>query len=78
MRGRALQREIARLKDEYPLCVLCLAHGRTTVAAVRDHIQPLAEGGLDIPSNTQMLCHGCHDAKTAEEAKRGVRPQWKS
>lgn len=51
------------------MCVECLKHGRTTVPTIRDHITPLAFGGLDIESNTQALCGPCHAAKTAAESK---------
>ena len=71
LRGRALQRERERLLSEYPLCVLCLAAGRDTVATIRDHIVPLAEGGEDARDNTQAICQACHDAKTKQEPKRG-------
>ena len=72
VRGRALQRLRARLFEESPLCVLCLAEHRTTVATIRDHVIPLTEGGIDDDSNTQALCSACHDAKTEQEAKRGI------
>jgi 5-methylcytosine-specific restriction protein A len=56
---------------EHPLCVVCERQGRVTVATIRDHIVPLAEGGTDAPTNIQALCQMCSDAKTAQEAKRG-------
>ena len=72
IRGRQLQRLRARLFDEHPLCVLCRTRGRVVPATIRDHIVPLAEGGLDLESNVQALCQSCSDAKTAREAHRGV------
>lgn len=45
--------------------------GRDSVAVIRDHVVPLAEGGPDVRENTQPLCQACSDAKTAREAKRG-------
>jgi 5-methylcytosine-specific restriction protein A len=42
------------------------------VATIRDHIVPLAEGGLDAESNIQALCQACSDAKTETEARRGM------
>ncbi len=71
--GRWLQRERARLFGAEPLCRLCKAAGRTTLAAVRDHIVPLAEGGADEASNTQPLCSACNEAKRVDEAARGQR-----
>lgn len=70
-KGRKLQRERKRLFSESPLCAECLKVGRVTVATIRDHIKPLAEGGLDVEENTQGLCQMCSDIKTAGEAKRG-------
>ena len=44
-----------------------------TVATIRDHVVPLAEGGEDDEENVQPLCQDCSDAKTREESKRGQR-----
>ncbi|MFI8810261.1 MULTISPECIES: HNH endonuclease [unclassified Streptomyces] len=32
-----------------------------------DHVRPLSRGGEDVDSNVQVLCHGCHQLKTATE-----------
>ena len=74
--GRKLQHLRQRLFDKHPLCVLCLAKGRTAVATIRDHVVPLAEGGPDTEENTQAICVECHEVKTAEESKRGVSRGW--
>src|SRR5262245_34859980 len=71
IRGYALQQLRHRLFDEQPLCVHCYMVGRVEPATIRDHIVPLAEGGLDLEANTQALCAACHDRKSAAEAKRG-------
>lgn len=42
-------------------------------ATQRDHVIPLAEGGLDDETNEQGLCDACHDAKSHNEAARGRR-----
>ena len=77
MRGRALQRRRAALFASEPLCRLCHAQGRTTLATIRDHIIPLAEGGTENdPTNEQPLCQDCSDQKTREESARGVRRAW--
>ncbi len=73
MTGRRLQKERERLFREQPLCEQCLRDGRYSIATIRDHIIPLAEGGLDLGENVQALCHECHDKKTAQEAARGRR-----
>lgn len=70
-RGRDLQRERARLFREQPLCVECEKKGRVTVATIRDHIIPLAEGGQDTPENTQALCEDCHNIKKSTESAKG-------
>lgn len=70
-RGRKLQKERKILFDDQPLCVMCEAEGRVSVATIRDHIIPLAEGGRDVRENTQGVCSACHEAKTKDESKRG-------
>ena len=57
---------------DHPLCAECERNGRVSVATIRDHIVPLAEGGTDDPENIQGLCQACSDAKTEREIARGV------
>jgi 5-methylcytosine-specific restriction enzyme A len=71
--GRKLQRERNRLFDDNPLCVGCQRRGIIRSATQRDHIIPLAEGGQDVPENTQGLCDECHKIKSEEERTRGIR-----
>lgn len=71
--GRKLQRMRAALFARAPWCVLCALHDRKTRATIRDHIIPLAEGGVDDETNEQGLCLDCSDRKTEEESRRGVR-----
>lgn len=71
--GRALQAMRARLFKREPLCRACRKQGRVTLATIRDHVVPLAEGGVDDETNEQPLCQVCSDEKTSEEAKRGVQ-----
>jgi 5-methylcytosine-specific restriction protein A len=73
IRGRQLQTLRRELFAREPLCRLCTVSGRTTLATIRDHIVPLAEGGTDDMSNIQPLCAACSDAKTQAEAQRGKR-----
>src|SRR5947208_15700092 len=57
-----------------PLCVLCLAAGRTTPATVADHRVPIAvdpSGRLD-PRNIRSLCVDHHNACTANFRTTGV------
>lgn len=71
IRGRRLQQRRKALFDRDPLCARCRLQGRVTLATIRDHVVPLAEGGKDDETNEQGLCQSCSDAKTAEESKRG-------
>lgn len=71
--GRRLQAMRKALFDRSPVCVLCEADGRVTLATQRDHIVSLAEGGADDDDNTQALCLACHDAKSKGESARGRR-----
>jgi hypothetical protein len=74
LRGRAGQAQrLRRLKRTNGLCERCLAAGRTTVAAVVDHIKPLAHGGSDDDDNTRNLCDPCHLEVTAEQFGQQVR-----
>ncbi len=65
------------------LCQSCLAGGRVTIGREVDHKVPKAEctrlrwsrAQVDNPSNLQLLCHSCHDRKTAEENGRAYRPK---
>lgn len=71
--GSRNQKERRLLFARNPLCVECERHGFVTLATIRDHIIPLAEGGADTDDNTQGLCKACHDEKTAAEARRGIQ-----
>ncbi len=73
--GRKLQAMRAALFTRDPLCAECKRFGRVTLATLRDHITPLAEGGQDSDDNVQGLCHACHEGKTLAEALRG-RNRW--
>lgn len=71
--GRRLQAMRAALFRRDPLCVECRRQGRAVPATQRDHVIPLAEGGLDDETNEQGLCEACHAAKSTLEAQRGRR-----
>jgi 5-methylcytosine-specific restriction protein A len=57
--------------------VLCEQAGRITMATIRDHIIPLADGGTEDDSNTQALCWTCNELKRQTEAKSGRAKQAK-
>jgi 5-methylcytosine-specific restriction protein A len=71
IRGAKLQQMRQRLFQRHPLCEPCEAAGRLTLATIRDHRIPLAEGGTEDEANEQAICASCHEAKTQEEARRG-------
>jgi 5-methylcytosine-specific restriction enzyme A len=74
--GRKLQGLRYELFCREPLCRICWAEGRTTLATIRDHIQPLAEGGTEDDSNIQPICADCDDVKSKAERlrARGIGP----
>lgn len=64
--GRRLQELRHQLFKKSPLCAIC----NLRAAAIRDHIIPLFEGGEDVESNTQGICHECDDVKSKAERLR--------
>lgn len=63
----------------HPLCVRCLAEGRTTAATEVHHIRPVEQAlsaadkeqrAYD-PTNLQALCHDCHVATHTEMGRSG-------
>lgn len=71
--GDTLRKRNARLKQEQPLCVMCLAEGYVKAGEQIDHIVPLFKGGEDVESNLQNLCIDCHKKKSA--AERSSKPE---
>lgn len=66
IRGRRLQTLRKRQFDKQPICQICLPKGFITLAVIRDHVIPLAEGGTDTDDNTQSLCQSCSDENRIE------------
>lgn len=62
--GRRLQRMRREFFESNPLCAICAAEGRVSMAVQLDHIRPLFAGGRDGPGNLQGLCVACHKRKT--------------
>ncbi len=57
----------------HPLCVMCEAVGRTTLAVLVDHIEPVAkapERAWD-EDNWQPLCATCHSGAKASFERTG-------
>jgi 5-methylcytosine-specific restriction endonuclease McrA len=74
-RGNAGVKDRAAIKArDHGLCQECKRKGLLGVLGdVVDHIEPLHLGGSDEARNKELLCHDCHDAKTAREAGNRTR-----
>ena len=70
-RQRGYDRDWERLRAqvlaEEPYCRVCSACGVLARATDVDHITAKRNGGPDVRSNLQGLCHRHHSAKTAAE-----------
>ena len=66
----------ARVLDEEPLCVLCLARGVNGVVATEmDHTRPVVLGGARWDrNNVRGLCTPCHIKKSATEKQALTKP----
>lgn len=60
------------LASNHFLCIKCSTDDRPILADVADHIIPVTvDWSLRLdPNNTQPLCHGCHNKKTADDLKK--------
>ena len=67
IRGRRLQAIRKHVLAASPLCVMCKANGRVTLATEVDHIVALVNGGEDNHENRQALCSECHAEKTRRD-----------
>jgi 5-methylcytosine-specific restriction protein A len=56
-----------------PLCRICAAAGRVTIATEIDHIVPFAHGGSDDDSNRQPVCSKCNNEKSKHERRTTPR-----
>lgn len=63
--GRARQELRDRHFRANPLCKMCEAKGKLSLAQELDHITPLHKGGDNSTDNLQGLCIECHKEKTA-------------
>lgn len=59
-----------------PVCVICAAAGKISIAKHRDHIVPISQGGSDTADNTQPLCLACHEIKSKQESAHGRVKRW--
>lgn len=62
---------VARIKAERgDKCVVCGHIGTREQPNIGDHIIERKDGGADLdPANVQLLCWGCHNAKTAKSRR---------
>jgi len=63
---RGYDNDWRRLRDRYirahPLCVMCEAEGRVTIAEVVHHIKPIDKSGARMDVNNLMsTCRNCHE-----------------
>lgn len=72
-----------RVFDRY--CGCCADCGRAIRGSLRpeyDHIVAIINGGRNVESNIQLLCHECHRGKTAsdvrEKSRVQKRKQWRA
>lgn len=65
-------RKLRNLKASMnPHCEHCLKLGLVRPVKIVDHIVEIEDGGAVFElENLQSLCHACHEAKTAAEAKK--------
>lgn len=71
MTGRALQARRLRIWSKDPHCKVCRSVVAYPHGFALDHVVALVNGGEDTESNLQVLCHGCHEAKTRDDLRGG-------
>jgi len=63
-------------------CGLCNRTIRGSLRPEYDHIVAIINGGRNVESNIQLLCHECHRGKTAsdvrEKSRVQKRKQWRA
>jgi len=69
-RAQALRRALSQ--ESFSVCVSCRVEYPVHNLEV-DHIDALADGGVDADYNLQILCRSCHTSKTLEENRRRKR-----
>lgn len=57
------------LRKKSKVCPMCGHVGNMTL----DHIKPLSQGGLHMPSNIQMICDNCHKIKDGNTENKTLK-----
>ncbi|OZI56751.1 HNH endonuclease [Bordetella genomosp. 4] len=73
LRGRRLQQARLRIWAHDPRCARCRNLTEYPSGFELDHIAPVHKGGGNEDENLQVLCHACHEVKTAEDLGRRYR-----
>ena len=73
LRGRKLQQTRLRIWAIDPRCARCRTLTDYPSGFELDHIAPVHKGGANEDENLQVLCHACHEVKTAEDLGRRYR-----
>ena len=67
LRGRKLQAARLRIWSQDPHCAMCRKLLAYPHGFELDHKQALHKDGSNDDENMQVLCHPCHQVKTAQE-----------
>lgn len=71
---RRLRDQVMQRDNYLCQCEECKRLARIRPAHEVDHVIPLAQGGIDSPTNLVAINHECHRAKTQREAAAAYRP----
>ena len=75
LRGRKLQQTRLRIWAHDPRCARCRTLTDYPSGFELDHIAPVHKGGSNEDENLEVLCHACHEVKTADDLGRRHRPR---
>lgn len=58
-----------------PICYICKAKGKFTLATEVDHIKALINGGTNDMDNLAAICKPCHKAKSRKDMGWNDKPE---